>query len=142
MARKRKNRKASGTPKKGVRKSARKRKQEKAAAGRSRIAKPASKRKAARRKKRASSRGEIIDTVVFEPKGLGARSAGQDGDLQGLSEIEAAESESVSELLEEGNAFEAEVVSGVENVPDVDEEEITTHEVPEDDVPPEYRDRE
>jgi hypothetical protein len=41
-------------------------------------------------------------------------------------------------LLEEGNAFEAEVVKGVEDVPDADEGEVRTHEVPEDDVPDEY----
>ena len=93
-------------------------------------------------RKRLSGEGEVVDRVVFEPKGLGARSGGQAGDLQGLSEVEAAESGSVSELLEEGNAFEAEVLSGVEGAPDADEREVTTHEVPEDDVPPEYREKE
>jgi hypothetical protein len=44
----------------------------------------------------------------------------------------------VGELLEEGNAFEAEVVKGIEDVPDADEGEVRTHEVPEDDVPEEY----
>ena len=76
--------------------------------------------------------------MVFEPKGLGARSGGQSGDLQGLSNLGGADSESVDELLEEGNAFEAEVVKGVEDVPDADEDEIHTHEIPEDDVPDEY----
>jgi hypothetical protein len=87
-------------------------------------------------------KGEVVETVAFEPKGLGPRSAGQDGDLQGVSEIEGAESESVGELLEEGNAFEAAVVSGVESALDADEGEVTTNEVSEDDVPPEYRERE
>ena len=49
--------------------------------------------------------------------------------------------ESVDELLEEGNAFEAEVVDGVENAPDADEGEVRTHEVDEDDVPDEYLDK-
>jgi hypothetical protein len=44
-------------------------------------------------------------------------------------------------LLEEGNAFEAEVVDGVENAPDADEGEVRTHEVEEDDVPDEYLDK-
>jgi hypothetical protein len=44
----------------------------------------------------------------------------------------------VDELLEEGNAFEAEVVDGVENARDPDQGEIKTQEVPEDDVPDEY----
>ncbi|HLV94678.1 MAG TPA: hypothetical protein VKS44_05775 [Candidatus Acidoferrales bacterium] len=50
------------------------------------------------------------------------------------------DSESVSELVEEGQAFEAGVVDGVENAPDADEGEVRTREVPEDDVSPEYRD--
>lgn len=64
---------------------------------------------------------------MFEPKGLGARSAGQSGDLQGISDIDGADSESVGELLEEGNAFEAEVVKGVQDAPDADQGEIRTH---------------
>jgi hypothetical protein len=100
--------------------------------------KAAPKRKKARKKHRVRGKGESADTVVFEPMGLGARSGGQSGDLQGLSNLAGADSESVDELLEEGNAFEAEVVKGVQDVPDADEGEIRTHEVPEDDVPEEY----
>jgi hypothetical protein len=85
---------------------------------------------------------ENIETVSFEPKGLGARSGGQSGDLQGLSNRAGADSESVDELLEEGNAFEAEVVKGVEDVPDADEGEIRTRQFPADDVPAEYDDEE
>jgi hypothetical protein len=99
--------------------------------------KPAAKRKPAPRKGFAGKR-ESVDNVAFEPKGLGARSGGQSGDLQGLSNVEGADSESVGELLEEGNAFEAEVVKGIQDVPDADEGEIRTREVPEDDVPAEY----
>ena len=70
----------------------------------------------------------------------GPASAGQSGDIQQLSDIADADSESVEELIEEGNAFEADAVQGVEEskVPDVSE--VTTREIPEDDVPPEYRD--
>ncbi|MBZ5572547.1 MAG: hypothetical protein LAO09_11805 [Acidobacteriia bacterium] len=68
----------------------------------------------------------------------GPRSGGQSGDLQGLSGVEQAASESVDELLEEGNALEADAVMGVEEAGDADEEEVRTHEVPEDDVPEEY----
>lgn len=92
------------------------------------------------KKKHVRGRSETIDHVVFEPKGLGARSGGQSGDVQGLSGIERAGSESVEELVEEGNAFEAEVVKGIEDASYADEQEVTTHEVPEDDVPEEYRD--
>jgi N-acetylmuramic acid 6-phosphate (MurNAc-6-P) etherase len=50
--------------------------------------------------------------------------------------------ESVDELLEEGNAFEAEVVEGVEDADNADEREVKSHEVLEDDVPDEYLDPE
>jgi hypothetical protein len=71
-----------------------------------------------------------------------SHSGDQSGDLQGLSNIEAADSESVDELLEEGNAFEADAVAGVQDADDADEREVHTHEVPEDDVPGEYLDEE
>jgi hypothetical protein len=71
-----------------------------------------------------------------------SRSEEQSGDLQGLSRREGADSESVDELIEEGNAFEADVVAGVESADDADEQEVHTHEVPEDDVPGEYLDEE
>ena len=73
-------------------------------------------------------------------RGLGPETGGQSGDIQGLSRAELADSESVEELVEEGQAFEAGVVSGVENAPDADESEVKTREVPEDDVPQEYLD--
>jgi hypothetical protein len=69
---------------------------------------------------------------------LGPNSAGQSGDVQEISDEAVAESESVEELLEEGNAFEAGVVAGVENAKEPDVSEVTTREVPEDDVPEEY----
>jgi len=65
-------------------------------------------------------------------------SAGQSGDLQQIPDVAAADSESVEELLEEGNSFEAAAVYGVENAKDPDVSEVTTHEVPADDVPKEY----
>jgi hypothetical protein len=92
-------------------------------------------------KKRIRGKSQTVDTVVFAPEGLAARSGGQSGDLQGLSSLEGADSESVDELLEEGNAFEAELVKGVQDAGDADEREVHTHEVPEDDVPAEYRDK-
>jgi hypothetical protein len=63
------------------------------------------------------------------------------GDLQGISKAEGADSESVDELLEEGNPFEAGVVEGVENADDEDQREVHTHETSEDDVPDEYLDK-
>lgn len=73
-------------------------------------------------------------------QGVGLKNTGSSGDAQGLSVVEDVDSESVAELADEGQAFEAEVVSGVENAPDADEGEVKTKEVPEDDVPSEYRD--
>ena len=70
-----------------------------------------------------------------------SESAGQSGDTQGLSDIEEADSESVEELHEEGQAYEAEVVDGVEHAPDPDEGEVRTRQVKEDDIPEEYRER-
>lgn len=102
------------------------------------LKKAASKKKAPPKKSNARGKSQIVSTATFEPKGLGARSAGQSGDLQGLSNVTSADSESVDELLEQGNAFEAEVVEGVEDAPDADHGEIRTREVPEDDVPEEY----
>jgi hypothetical protein len=89
--------------------------------------------------KRVRGKSDTVDTVAFAPEGLSPRYGGQSGDLQGLSNRETADSESVDELLEEGNAFEAEVVKGVQDADD--EGEVRTHEVPEDDVPGEYRDK-
>jgi hypothetical protein len=102
-----------------------------------------SKKKTARKKARAprtqAAKGLVVDTAAFTRQGLRPRSGGQSGDLQGLSNREGADSESVDELIEEGNAFEADVVKGVEDAGD--EGEVHTHEVPEDDVPGEYLDK-
>ncbi|MGE5114736.1 MAG: hypothetical protein ACM3JB_28070 [Acidobacteriaceae bacterium] len=70
----------------------------------------------------------------------GPDSAGQGGATQQISDIPIADSESVEELAEEGNAFEADAIYGVENAKDPDVAEVTTHEIPEDDVPGEYLD--
>jgi hypothetical protein len=72
----------------------------------------------------------------------GSDSAGQSGDIQQLRDRALADSESVDELVEEGNAYEAGIISGVEDAPDADVSEVRTREVPEDDVPEEYLDNE
>ena len=92
-------------------------------------------------KKQVRKKSQSVDTVAFSPEGSGARSGRQSGDLQGLSNVQGADSESVDELLGEGNAFEADVVKGVEDAGDADEGEVRTHEVPQDDVPGEYSDK-
>ena len=91
-------------------------------------------------KRQVREKSQSGDTVAFSPEGSGAR-PGQSGDLQGLSNVQGADSESVDELLEEGNALEADVVTGVEDAGGADEREVRTHQVPQDDVPEEYRDK-
>jgi hypothetical protein len=72
------------------------------------------------------------------PKRPRPGSAGQSGDDMGLSDVEEAGSESVAELNDEGQYFEAGIVNAVENAPDPDVSELYTREVPEEDVPDEY----
>jgi hypothetical protein len=102
----------------------------------------AKKKTAAAAKKRVPARGRGSDVEPFALRGLRSPSVEQSGDLQGLSNVESADSESVDELLEEGNAFEADVVAGVQDAGDDGVKEVRTHEVPEDDVPGEYLDEE
>lgn len=128
MAKKKKNKKKLKKAKKAAPK--------KKAVNRKAAARKAAATRRAAKRRRTSGKREEIPRVAFEPAGLGLRSGGQSGDLQGLSNRGGADSESVGELLEEGNAFEAEAVKGVEDV--ADEEEVHTHEVPEEDVPEEY----
>ena len=90
-------------------------------------------------KKRVPRKSFDLDADTSQQ--MRSQSAGQSGDLEGLSDIENADSESVDELIEEGNAFEADAVMGVERADDSDEKEVRTHEVPEDDVPEEYLDK-
>jgi hypothetical protein len=72
-------------------------------------------------------------------KGRGSRSAGQSGDTEGLSDVEGADSESVEELVEEGQDFEAELVDAVEKAPDPDEGELDAEVPEEDDHDPDVR---
>jgi hypothetical protein len=80
------------------------------------------------------------EEALPEPRGLGPEAGGQSGDTTGLSQAELSGPESVEELVEEGQAFEAGVISGVEDAPDADQGEVRTRQVPEDDVPQEYLD--
>ena len=111
-------------------------------APRKRASAPVAKKKKISAKKPIQNREEYSSAAASLPKRQGSRSGDQSGDLQGLTRRESADSESVEELLEEGNAFEAEAVSGVEDADLSDEQEVHTHAVPEDDVPGEYLDEE
>jgi hypothetical protein len=92
-------------------------------------------------KKRIPARKQRFDEDPYETQGLVSGSTTESGDTQGLSNVESADSESVDELVEEGNAFEADVVAGVERAGDRPGKEVRTREVPEDDVPEEYLDQ-
>jgi N utilization substance protein A len=101
--------------------------------------KKAPKKKAAKRRPRGKA--DSVELAGYQRKGLGSSTGGQSGDIQGISGRPGIDSESVTELLEEGQTFEAEAVSGVENAADPDVSEVVTHQVPEDDVPEEYQDK-
>jgi N utilization substance protein A len=81
----------------------------------------------------------MAKTKRREDDELGSGAAGQSGDIQQIPNDAESNSESVEELAEEGNAFEADAIYGVEKAEDPDVSEVTTREVPEDDVPAEYQ---
>lgn len=139
MARKKTKRKKASSTKKtkgknakaklAVKKSARKKKAV-AAKSRSKPARP-----------KPHGHPDAAELVSFAKRGMGSRSGGQSGDTQGLAAGPHVDSESVEELLEEGQSYEAEVIQGVEDAPDADQGEVRTREVAEDDVPEEYREK-
>ena len=99
------------------------------------------KRKLRKRSSRANPARELAQDLQSRGLTRNRKNRAQDsGDLEGLSRRPVADSESVDELVEEGNAFEAGAVAGVEEADNADEKEVRTHEVPEDDVPEEYLD--
>ena len=59
---------------------------------------------------------------------VGSDSAGQSGDVQGLSQNEDVEEESVAELTETDQAYEAEIEEGVEDAGDHPERPVRTRE--------------
>ena len=89
-------------------------------------------------KKPADEGIRTYSTVLPTVKGMGSGTAGQSGDNQGLSDVAEAGPESVEELVDEGQAFEAEVLGGVQDAPDADVSEVHTKQVRADDVPSEY----
>jgi hypothetical protein len=90
------------------------------------------------KRKRVTSTGLVVEAVPL-PSVERPHRDGKAGDLQGLSNRPTANSESVKELLDEGNALEAEAIQGAENALNADQGEVE-HELPEDD-PPEYLDK-
>ena len=69
-----------------------------------------------------------IDELGSDPEELASDSAGQSGDAQGLSQTADVDEESVAELAETDQAYEAEVVEGVKNAGDHPERPVQTRE--------------
>ena len=82
-----------------------------------------------------------LDELGDDPAEVGARSAGQSGSSQGLSEIADANEESVEELADTDQAYESAAVEGIEDAADHPERPVHTHEEygRPDDVPPKDR---
>ena len=69
-----------------------------------------------------------LDELGEDPGQVGPDSGGQSGDTQGLSEIADAADESVEELADTGQAYEAEIIEGIEEAADNPEQSVHTHE--------------
>ena len=83
-----------------------------------------------------------LDDLGSDPAQVGEGSAGQSGDLQGLSTEPDADDESVEELADTEQSLEASIVEGVEDAEDHPERPVHTHEEygRSEDIPPKSRD--
>lgn len=75
-----------------------------------------------------NSRHDETQIDELENEELASDSAGQSGDAQGLSQTADADEESVEELAETDQAYEAEAVEGVEDAGDHPERPVQTRE--------------
>jgi hypothetical protein len=138
MAAKKKSKKKSRAKKVQTRKASAKKSAKKKTSRRKTAAKRTAKRASAASAKPARARRQT--RAAASPESWRVPALSGDADSQGLSDVERADSESVTELLDEGNTFEAGVVSGVERADDAEGKEVRTREFAEDDVPEEYLD--
>ena len=69
-----------------------------------------------------------IEELGNDAEELASDSAGQSGDAQGLSQSADADEESVEELAETDQAYEAEAVDGLEDAADHSERPVQTRE--------------
>jgi hypothetical protein len=69
-----------------------------------------------------------FDELAGDAEEVASSSAGQSGDDQGLSPIAEADEESVEELAETDQAYEADIVEGVEDAGDHPERPARSHE--------------
>ena len=79
-------------------------------------------------KRRPRDNEAQLDELGSDPGQVGSDSAAQSGDTQGLSQIADAADESVEELADTDQAYEAEAVSGVEDADDHPERPVRTSE--------------
>jgi hypothetical protein len=96
------------------------------------------------RTKAPSARAKTELKREFQGRGLTAASTAlppRSEDFEGASRAQQTDSESVDGLVEEGNLFEAGAVAGVQEADAADEREVHTRELPEDEVPEEYLDK-
>jgi hypothetical protein len=95
---------------------------------------PSSNRKKDRQKDKDERSAELksddqarLDELGSDPGQVGAESGGQSGSAQRLSPVEDANEESVEELSDTDQAYEAAVVEGVEDAADHPERPVHTH---------------
>jgi hypothetical protein len=79
-----------------------------------------------------------LDEPGSDPGQVGSDSAGQSGDTQGLSQIADAAGESVEELADTDQSYEAEAVGGVEAAADHPERPVRSSQdyARSEDIPP------
>lgn len=124
-----------------ARKVAMKASSKKASTKKEKKAKTASTRSRSRKKATINPVREI-QQETRDRKLIGASGPRPQSDFQGISRAEEADSESVEELVEEGNVLESGAVAGVEAANNEEGREVHTRELPEDDVPDEYLEKE
>ena len=73
-------------------------------------------------------RNDEVQPDELENEELASDSAGQSGDAQGLSQNTDADEESVEELAETDQAYEAEAMDGLEDAADHPERPVQTRE--------------
>ena len=75
----------------------------------------------------ARSNATGLDPEVDRQRGIGPGSAGQSGDVQGLSRVPRSASQSVEELAETDQSYEASILEGVEDAGEHPEYPVRSH---------------
>jgi hypothetical protein len=78
--------------------------------------------------KKRNKQDAELDELGTDPGQVGPESGGQSGDAEGLRGSAEAADESVEELAEDDQAFEADVIEGVEDAGDHPERPVRSHE--------------